>query len=145
MSAMQQQLPETSDEITVFIIEGTHRLAIISINDYGYLLSTRMALTYLVRATEVLESKPSFDRVFITEANVLKAMASAIARDYAQFETFCRDCERFDHLETKNWIEWISKFAVRTISKGYCGRVGHHLAYRICRFHSRVSSLLTER
>ncbi len=142
---MQPQLPEPSDEITTFIIEGMHRLSIISINDYGYLLSTRMALSYLDRATQILESKPSFDSVFITEANRLKATAQAIALDYTQFEIFCRDCESFDHLQTRNWIEWTSKFAVRAISRGYCGRVGHHLAYKICRFHSRLCSLLTEK
>lgn len=142
---MQPQLPEPSDEITTFIIEGMHRLSIISINDYGYLLSTRMALSYLDRATQILESKPSFDSVFITEANSLKALAKAIALDYAQFETFCCDCESFDHLKTRNGIEWISKCAVRAISRGYCGRVGHHLAYKICRFHSRLCSLLTEK
>lgn len=142
---MQPQLPEVSDEIAAFIVEGTHRLAVISINDYGYLLSTRMALTYLDRANQILESKPSFDGVFIAEANRLKAVAKAITHDYAQFETFCRDSESFNHLKTRNWIEWISKCAVRAISRGYCGRVGHHLAYKICRFHSRVCSLLTEK
>jgi hypothetical protein len=142
---MQPQLPKPSDEIDAFIAEGTHRLAVISVNDYGYLLSTRMALTYLDRVIQILDSKPSFDRVFIAEANILKATAQSIAHDYAQFETFCRDCERFDHLETKNWIEWMSKFAVRAISSGYCGSVGHHLAYKICRFHSRLCSLLTEK
>jgi hypothetical protein len=142
---MQPQLPQTSDEIDAFIVEGTHRLAVISINDYGYLLSTRMALTYLDRANHMLDSKPSFDRVFIAEANRLRSVSKVITHDYAQFETFCRDCDRFHHLETKNWIEWMSKIAVRAISSGYCGSVGHHLAYRICRFHSRLCSLLTEK
>ncbi|MDQ3058319.1 MAG: hypothetical protein M3R45_02175 [Pseudomonadota bacterium] len=137
------QAPENSDEIALFIIEGTHRLALISMNDYGFLLSARMAQTYLDRAILVLESKRGFDRAFLTEVSRLKTAGTAIAREYAQFETFCSDCERFDHLETKNWIEWLSKWAVRAISRGYRGTVSHHLAYKIRTFHSRVCSILT--
>ena len=142
---MYSQTPEVSEEITSFILEGTHRLATISMNDYGFLLSARMAQTYLGRATQVLESRRKFDRVFLTEVNVLKATAQAIAREYAQFEKFCNDCDRFDHQETKNWIEWVSKWAVRAVSRGYRGTVSHHLAYKIRTFHSRVCSVLTEK
>ena len=53
---MQAQTPELSDEITFFIIEGTHRLATMSINDYGFLLSARMAQSYLARAMRMLVS-----------------------------------------------------------------------------------------
>lgn len=53
---MQAQTPELSDEITLFIIEGTHRLATISINDYGFLQSAGMAQSYLARAMRRLES-----------------------------------------------------------------------------------------
>ena len=98
---MQPLLPENSDEITLFIIEGTHRLATISINDYGFLLSARMAQTYLDRATQILGSIRKFDSALHTEINLLKVTAKAIAHEYAQFETFCRDCERFDHLKPK--------------------------------------------
>ena len=99
---MQAQTPELSDEITFFIIEGTHRLATISINDYGFLLSARMAQSYLARAMRLLESIRGFDRAFLNELSSLKASAGEISREYAQFETFCTDYERFNHLETKN-------------------------------------------
>jgi len=142
---MQPETFEDSDEINFFILEGTHRLASISMNDYGFLLSARMARTYLDRASHVLELKRGFDRAFFTEVRLLKAAGTAIAREYAQFEVFCTDCERFDRLETKNWIEWVSKWAVRAISRGYLGTVSHHLAYKIRTFHSRVCSILTEK
>jgi hypothetical protein len=142
---MPLQPPENPDDIAYFIVEGAHRLALISMNDYGFLLSARMAQTYLDRALHVLESKRGFDRAFLTEIGLLKAAAKAIAREYAQFETFCTDCERFDRLETKNWIEWMSKWAVRAISRGYRGTVSHHLAHKIRTFHSRVCSILTEK
>lgn len=141
---MQPLLPENSDEITLFILEGTHRLATISINDYGFLLSARMAQTYLDRATQILDSIRRFDNALHTEISLLKVAAKAIAHEYAQFETFCQERERFDHLETKNWIEWTSKCVVRAISKGYCETVSHLLAYKIRSFHSRVCSILTE-
>lgn len=142
---MPSKPPENSDEITFFIVEGTHRLAIISMNDYGFLLSARMAQTYLDRAMHVLEAKRGFDRAFLTELSLLKATARAIAREYAQFEKFCSDSERFDHLQTKDWREWLSKWVVRAISRGYRGTVSHHLAYKIRIFHSRVCSILVEK
>ena len=80
---------------------------------------------------------------FSPKCSLLKAAATKIAREYAQFEMFCTDCERFDRLETNNWIEWVSKCAVRAISRGYRGTVSHHLAYKIRTFHSRVCSVLT--
>ena len=138
-----QQL-ENSDEITLFITEGAHRLATISMNDYGFLLSARMAQTYLDRAMHVLDSRRGLDRAFVTELNLLKAAAQAIAREYAQFEKFCTDCERFDRMETKSWTELLSKWAVRAVSRGYRGTVSHHLAHKIRTFHSRVCSILTE-
>ena len=140
---MQVPSPEDADEIALFIVEGTHRLATISINDYGFLESARMAQTYLVRAVRVLESKRGFDRAFFNEVNLLKTSASEIARDYAQLETFCTHCERFDHLKTNNWIEWISKCAVRAKTGGHRATVSHHLAHKIRTFHSRVCSILT--
>lgn len=145
MSGMQQPTPEDYDEIASFIAEGTHRLATISTNDYGFQMSARMAQTYLVRAVCVLESKRSFDRVMINEISTLKAAAGAIAREYAQLEKFCADCERFNHRETKDMIEWISKWVVRAISRGYLGTAGHHLAHKIRTFHSRVCAILMER
>ena len=140
---MQPKTLENSAEINFFITEGAHRLATISMNDYGFLMSARMAQTYLDRAGHFLESKQGFDHAFFTEVSLLKTSATKIAREYAQFETFCTDCERFDRLETKDWIEWVSKCAVRTISRGYRGTVSHHLAYKIRTFHSRLSSVLT--
>lgn len=145
MLDMPPQTPDTSAEISFFITEGAHRLAMISLNDYGFLLSAKMAQTYLVRAVFFLDSKRGFDRAFLTEVSSLKAIAKKIANDYAQFEAFCADCERFEHQETKNWMEWISKWAVRVISRGHRGTVSHHLAYKIRTFHSRVSSVLMEK
>ena len=141
---MQPQTTENSDEITFFITEGAHRLAAISMNDYGFLLSARMAQTYLDRAMHLLESKRGFDRVLLNEVGLLKVAGMAMTREYAQFETFCTDCERFDRLETKDWIEWISKWAVRAISRGHRATVSQHLAYKIRAFHSRMCSILTE-
>ena len=64
--------------------------------------------------------------------------------EYAQFETFCADCDRFDRLKTQNWREWLSKCTVRAISQSYRGTVGQHLACKIRLFHSRLSAVLTE-
>ena len=140
---MQPETVENSDEITSFIIDGAHRLATISMNDYGFLLSAKLAQTYLLRAAHMLESTRGFDKAFFTEVSRLKVSVTAIGREYSQFETFCTDCDRFDQLVTKDWIEWVSKCAVRTVSRGYRARVSHHLAYKIRTFHSRVCSVLT--
>lgn len=136
---------ENPDDIASFILEGTHRLAVISMNDYGFVLSARMAQTYLGRAMRVLEARKGFDRAFLTEVSRLKAAARAIAGEYAQFEKFCSDSERFDRLKTRNWREWLSKWMVRAVSRGYRGTVSHHLAYKIRTFHSRVCSILVEK
>lgn len=141
---MQHRTPEECVEIATFIIEGTHRLATISMNDYGFQLSARMAQTYLQRALHILESKQSFDRCLTDEIGTLKTVAGAITCEYAQFEKFCIDCERFNHQETKDAIEWVSKWIVRAISRSYLGTVSHHLAHKICAFHSRVCSVLVD-
>ena len=138
------QRPEIPDEITVFIVEGTHRLATIALNDYGFLQSARMAQTYLERAIQVLDLKRNRDRAFMTEVSALKTAARNIMQEYAQFEKFCGECERFDLLVTQNWIEWISKWAVHAKSRGYLETVGYSLAYKIRTFHSRACLLLTE-
>lgn len=135
---------EPLDDIAFFIAEGTHRIATISMNDYGFLLSARMAQTYFRRAQQVLDNKRGFDREFFTEVSTLKTSAASISLEYAQFETFCGDCDRFDRLDTGNWQEWLSKCAVRAISRSYRGTVSHHLAYKIRLFHSRLSAVLTE-
>lgn len=141
---MQLQTLDPRDDIAFFIVEGTHRIAIISMNDYGFLLSARMAQTYLGRAEHVLDNTRGFDREFFTEVSTLKSTAALMGREYAQFEIFCADCDRFDRMETWNWREWLSKCAVRAISRGYRGTVSHHLAYKIRLFHSRLSAVLTE-
>ena len=141
---MQLQTLDPPDDIAFFIIEGTHRIATISMNDYGFLLSARMAQTYLGRAEQVLDNKRGFDREFFTEVSALKTTAASMGCEYAQFETFCADSDRFDRMETQNWREWLSKCAVRAISRGYRGTVSHHLAYKIRLFHSRLSAVLTE-
>jgi hypothetical protein len=135
--------PEISDEIAAFITEGTHRLAIISLNDYGFLLSSRMAQTYLDQALHQLESKRGFDRAFLNEVGLLKAAAQSIACEYAQFEKFCNDCDRFKQLETRNWRERLSKWAVRAIARSHRVTVSHHLAHKIRTLHSRICSILT--
>jgi hypothetical protein len=142
---MQPPTLDESEEITFFIIEGTHRLASISMNDYGFLISARMALVYMAKATRHLESKRGFDGAFFAEVRLLKASAASITCEYTQFETFCTDCERFEGLKTRNWTEWLSKLAVRAISRGYRGTVSQHLAYKIRTFHSRVCSILTDK
>lgn len=136
--------PENQDEITAFITEGMHRLATIYTNDYGFLLSARMAQTYLQRAMHLLETKHSVNNAMRHEINALKTIAGAIAHDYAEFETFCTDCERFNHLKTKSYVEWLSKWAVRAISSSYLGTAGHLLAHKIRTFHTRLCSVLTE-
>ena len=141
---MQVEL-DKPDEVTAFIVEGTYRLATISMNEYGFLLSAKLAQSYLCRAMHVLELKRGFDRAFFSEASFLKSSAGSIASEYAPFEIFCTDSERFDHLETKNLIGWVSKCAVRAISRSYRVQASHHLAYKIRAFHSRLSSLLTDR
>ncbi|WP_155837563.1 hypothetical protein [Herminiimonas sp. CN] len=137
-------MPQDHDEIASFITEETHRLATISMNDYGFQLSARMALSYLERATRVLESKRSRNQEIINALGALKAAAAAIAREYAQLEKFCTDCERFSHQETKNVIEWISKWVVRAISREYMGTASYHLAHKIRTFHSMLCSVLIE-
>jgi ribosomal protein L37AE/L43A len=144
MADSQPPTPEDQDEITTFITEGMHRLATISTNDYGFLLSARMAQTYLQRAVQLLDTKPSLNRAMRNEIAALKTIAGAMTHEYVQFETFCSDCERFKHRETKDLIEWCSKCAVRAISSGYLGTVSHHLAHKIRTFHARVCSVLTE-
>ncbi|MDB5940054.1 MAG: hypothetical protein JWP77_2418 [Polaromonas sp.] len=139
-----QKTLDPMDDIAFFIAEGTHRIATISMNDYGFLLSARMAQTYLFRAGQVLENKRGFDREFFTEVSTLKSMAAAMGREYAQFEAFCDESDRFDRQATRNWREWLSKCAVRAISRSYRGTVSHHLAYKIRLFHSRLSAVLTE-
>jgi hypothetical protein len=141
---MQMQRPEIPDEITVFIVEGTYRLATIAFNDYGFLQSAKMAQTYLERAIQVLDLKRNRDKAFMTEVDALKTAARNIMQEYAQFEQFCGECERFDLLVTHDLIEWISKWVVNTKSRGYLETVGYSLAYKIRSFHSRVSLLLTE-
>ena len=140
---MEMHRPEIPDEITVFIVEGTHRLATIAINDYGFLQSARMAQTYLERAIQVLDLNRNRDRAFMTEVSALKSAASHIMQEYAQFEKYCGDCERFDSLVTQNWIEWISKWAVHAKSRSYLKTMGYLLSYKISTFHSRVCLLLT--
>ena len=141
MANIRYRIPE---EVASFIIEGTHRLATISLNDYGFQLSARMAQTYLKRAHYVLDTKQSFDKALLNEIHALKAVAAAIADEYLQLEKFCVDCEHFRHLETKNPVEWISKWVVRGISREYLATNSHHLAHKICTFHSMVCSVLVE-
>ena len=100
---MQFQTLEPSDDIGYFIAEGTHRLATISMNDYGFLLSARMAQTYLGRAGQVLESRQGFDREFFNEVSALKNTVASIDSEYAKFENFCIDCERFERIKTASW------------------------------------------
>ena len=142
--AMPLQMQDPPDDIAFFIVEGTHRIATISLNDYGFLLSAQMAQTYLERAADVLDRKRGFDKEFFDEVNMLQTTAASIGGEYAQLETFCADCDRFARMATRNWREWLSKTAVRAISHGYRARVSQHLAYKIRQFHSRLSAFLIE-
>ncbi len=142
--AMPLQMQDPPDDIAFFIVEGTHRIAIISLNDYGFLLSAQMAQTYLERAEQVLDRKRGFDREFFNELSTLQTTAKSMDCEYAKFESYCADCDRFGRMATRNWREWLSKTAVRAISHGYRARVSHHLAYKIRLFHSRLSAFLIE-
>ena len=142
---MPPPLPEDQDEIASFITEGAYRVATITTNDYGVLLSSQLAQTYLQRAQQMLDAKRASDPTMRLEINYLKAAATAIAQEYARLEVFSLDCDRFHHLKTHNWMEWISKFSVRALSFGYLGTVRHHLAYKTQSFHTRLCSVLLER
>ena len=137
--------PEDQDAITAFITEGAHRVATITTNDYGVLLSAQMAQTYLQRARVMLESKRTSDPEMRFEIKDLQASEAAIAQEYAQLEAFSLDCDRFQHLKTQHWIEWVSKLSVRAIAFGYLGHVRHHLAYKTQTFHTRICTVLRER
>ena len=137
------QAPEIPDEIVAFITEGTRRLATISLNDYGFLQSSRMAQTYLDRAMRLLESRRCFDQAFRNEVGLLKTAAQSITHEYAEFEKFCNDCERFKQLQTRNWRERLSKWAVCAIARSHRATVSHHLAHKIRTLHSRICSILT--
>ena len=136
---------EDQDEIAAFITEGMHRVATISTSDYGFLLSSRLAQSYLQRAILMLDTKRSSSQAMRRESSTLKTVAGDLAVEYAKFETFCIDCDRFKQRETKGVVEWCSKCAVRVISSGRLGMVNHHLAYKIRSLHARVCSVLTER
>jgi len=137
--------PEEPQEITIFIAEGMHRVATISTNDYGFLQSARMAKTYLHRAVSILDTKQYPSQIIHREIDALKLVANALHAQYAQFETFCCDCEQFKQRETSGLVEWCSKCAVRVVANGELGMVSHHLAHKIRSFHARVSSVLTEK
>lgn len=141
---MQHQTPESHAEIASFVTEGIYRIAIISTNEYGFQLSTQMAQTYLQRALILLESKQSFDRASINEVSTLKILAGRLVEEYAQLEKFCTDCDRFNNLQTKDIVEWFSKWVVRAISRGHLLTTSHHLAYKIRAFHSSACSVLVE-
>lgn len=137
--------PEDPDDIAAFITEGAHRVATITTNDYGVLLSAQIAQTYLQRAREMLESKRTSDPAMRFEIKTLQATATAIAQEYAQLETFSLEYDHFRHLKTQHWIEWVSKLSVRAIAFGYLGTVRHHLAYKTQTFHTRLCAILRER
>ena len=86
---------DDQDEIAAFITEGMHRVATISTSDYGFLLSSRLAQSYLQRAILMLDSKRSTSLAMRRERRALTTVAGALANEYAQFEIFCIDCERF--------------------------------------------------
>lgn len=137
--------PEDQDAIAAFITEGAHRVATITTNDYGVLLSAQIAQTYLQRAQQMLESKRATDPAMRLEIKSLQASAAAIAQEYAQLQAFSLDYDRFQHLKTQHWIEWVSKWSVRAIAFGYLGTVRQHLAYKTQTFHTRLCAILRER
>ena len=121
-----------------------HRVATISTNDYGFLQSARMAKTYLHQAVSILDKKHSASQSIYREIDALKLVANGLHAEYAQFETFCCDCEQFKQRETSGLVEWCSKCAVRVVANGELGMVSHHLAHKIRSFHARVCSVLTD-
>jgi predicted NodU family carbamoyl transferase len=142
---MRLPITANQDDIATFVVEGTHLLATISTNDYGFQQSAQMAQSYLERAILALESKYPFDRLMQNEINALKTLARAIAEEYAQLEKFREERERFNRLAAKDIVEWLSKGVVRAWSRGHLATVSHHLAHKIRTFHSRVSWVLMER
>jgi hypothetical protein len=78
------------------------------------------------------------------ELNALKTIAGAIAHDYAEFETFCTDCERFNHMQTKTTWSGSPSGRCGAVSSSYLGTAGHLLAHKIRTFHTRLCSVLTE-
>jgi hypothetical protein len=144
LSKMNHKTSENNPEIAFFIVEGSYRLATISSNDYGFQLSARLALTYLDKAVGMLTAKATFDRAMLAEIGTLKREAARLADEYGQLEKFCVDCQRFNQIKTQGVVEWISKWAVRAISRGYLVDISHRLAYKIRIFHAMACSILIE-
>lgn len=141
---MDHKTSENNPEVAFFIVEGTYRLATISSNDYGFQLSARLALTYLDKAVGMLTAKDTFDRAILAEISALKGEAAQLVDDYASLEKFCVECQRFNQMKTHGLTEWVSKWVVRAISRGYLGNISHRLAYRIRIFHTMACSVLIE-
>jgi hypothetical protein len=47
-------------------------------------------------------------------------------------------------METHGWTEWVSKWAVRAVSRSHLGNLSHQLAYKIRVFHAMACSILVE-
>ena len=142
---MLNHLPERNPELAFFIVEGNYRLATIATNDYGFQLSARMAQTYLAKALDLLGAKHTRDPQMRTEIGTLRAAAAALGDEYAQLDGFCSACQRFNDLQTKCMVEWVSKWAVRLISRNYLASASHLLAYRIRAFHTMACAILLEK
>ena len=141
---MDHKTSEKNPEIAFFIVEGTYRLATISSNDYGFQLSARLALTYLDKAIDMLASKATVDRAMLAEIKELKRDALQLITEYVALDKFCLECQRFNQMETHGWTEWVSKWAVRAISRSHLGNLSHQLAYKIRVFHAMACSILIE-
>ena len=141
---MDHKTSEKNPEIAFFIVEGTYRLATINSNDYGFQLSARLALTYLDKAIDMLASKTTVDRAMLAEIKELKRDALQLITEYVALDKYCLECQRFNQMETHGWTEWVSKWAVRVVSRSHLGNLSQHLAGKIRAFHAMACSILLE-
>jgi hypothetical protein len=139
---MSDQMLEKDAELALFIEGGSHCLATISSNDYGFQLSAMMAQAYLAKAVAALQSQHSRDQTAAAEVGKLMATAAVLGDEYAQLERFCDDCQRFNRLRTNSPIEWVSKWVVRAKSRNYLVAGSHHLGCKIRTFHATACSVL---
>jgi hypothetical protein len=147
MTPTQSPLSDRSEvgvPAAAFIQNGVYQLATISVNDYGYQQSSRMALHYLQAALLTLESKRAIDQLMSMEIALLQVLAQTLAEEYRRLDQFCTDCTLLRVKKTVGVVEWAAKCAVRMIGAGYLSTTGHHLAHKLRTFHSRTAALLLE-
>jgi hypothetical protein len=133
--------PENEDS---FQSRGVNRLALFSINEYGFWRSARLALEYLNRAMRVLDSS-EFQKTIRERkrAQELRERAAIIKQDCEYLANFHASRERLRTTSTKGVTEWVSKQAFRVLSRGHIVFFHNSLAHRIRSFHSEISGILS--